>query len=36
MTDLERLGLALVGFAVGVIAGGMLIGPMGRIKRSDE
>jgi len=26
MTDLERLGLALVGFAVAVIASGVLLG----------
>lgn len=26
MTDLERLGLALVGFAAAVVAGGVLLG----------
>jgi hypothetical protein len=29
MTDLERLGLALVGFAVAVVAGGLLLGLVG-------
>lgn len=29
MTDLERLGLALVGFAVAVIVGGVLLGGIG-------
>ena len=29
MTDLERLGLALVGFAVAVIAAGVLLGLIG-------
>ena len=34
MTDLVRLGLALVGFAAAVIAVGMLLGLIGaRIKR---
>ena len=34
MTDLERLGLALVGFAVAVIGGGVLLGLVGAwIKR---
>lgn len=29
MTDLERLGLALVGFAVAVVAAGVLLGLIG-------
>ncbi len=29
MTDLERLGLALVGFAVAVVGGGVLLGLIG-------
>ena len=29
MTDLERLGLALVGFAIVVIVGGILLGLIG-------
>ena len=29
MTDLERLGLALVGIAVAVVAGGILLGLIG-------
>lgn len=29
MTDLERLGLSLVGFAVAVIVGGVLLGLIG-------
>lgn len=29
MTDLERLGLGLVGFAVAVCAGGVLLGLVG-------
>jgi hypothetical protein len=29
MTDLERLGLALVGFALAVIVGGVLLGLIG-------
>jgi len=34
MTDLERLGLALVGFAVAVVVAGVLLGLIGaRIKR---
>jgi hypothetical protein len=34
MTDLERLGLVLVGFAVAVVAAGILLGLIGAwIKR---
>jgi hypothetical protein len=29
MTDLERLGLALVGFAIVVVVGGVLLGVVG-------
>jgi len=29
MTDLERLGLALVGFALAVVVGGVLLGLIG-------
>jgi len=29
MTDLERLGLGLVGFAVAVVGGGVLLGLIG-------
>ncbi len=29
MTDLERLGLALVGFALAVVVGGVLLGLSG-------
>jgi hypothetical protein len=29
MTDLERLGLALVGFAIVVVVGGVLLGLVG-------
>lgn len=29
MTDLERLGLGLVGFAVAVVGGGILLGLVG-------
>jgi hypothetical protein len=29
MTDLERLGLALVGFALAVVVGGILLGLIG-------
>lgn len=29
MTDLERLGLALVGFAMAVVGGGVLLGLIG-------
>jgi hypothetical protein len=29
MTDLERLGLGLIGFAVAVVAGGVLLGLIG-------
>jgi hypothetical protein len=29
MTDLERLGLALVGFAVAIVAAGVLLGLIG-------
>jgi len=29
MTDLERLGLALVGFALAVVVGGVLLGLVG-------
>jgi hypothetical protein len=29
MTDLERLGLALVGFALAVVAAGILLGLIG-------
>jgi len=29
MTDLERLGLALVGFALAVVAGGVVLGLIG-------
>jgi hypothetical protein len=29
MTDLERLGLALVGFAVAVVVSGVLVGLIG-------
>jgi hypothetical protein len=29
MTDLERLGLALVGFALAVVAAGILLGLLG-------
>lgn len=30
MTDLERLGLALVGFALAVVIGGVLLGLIAR------
>jgi len=34
MTDLERLGLAMIGFAVAIIVGGVLLGLIGAaIKR---
>ena len=34
MTDLERLGLAIIGFAVAIIVGGVLLGLIGAaIKR---
>ena len=34
MTDLERLGVALIGFAVAVVVGGVLLGLIGAaIKR---
>ena len=38
MTDLERLGLGLIGFAVAVVAGGVLLGLIGAWinKRRDE
>jgi len=37
LTDLERLGLALVGFAVAVIASGVLLGLIGAgIKRGTR
>jgi hypothetical protein len=29
MTDLDRLGLALIGFAVAVVVGGVLLGLIG-------
>ena len=29
MTDLDRLGLALVGFALAVVVGGLLLGLIG-------
>ena len=29
MTDLERLGLGLIGFAVAVVGGGVLLGLVG-------
>ena len=31
MTDLDRLGLALVGFAMAVVVGGVLLGFIGRL-----
>ena len=34
MTDLERLGLAMIGFAIAIIVGGVLLGLIGAaIKR---
>jgi len=37
MTDLERLGLALVGFAVAAVAAGVLLGLIGAwIKRGKR
>jgi hypothetical protein len=35
MTDLERLGLALVGFAVAVVVAGVLLGLSGPGSRRD-
>jgi len=29
MTDLERLGLAMIGFAIAIIVGGVLLGLIG-------
>jgi len=35
MTDLERLGLAMIGFAIAIIVGGVLLGLIGAaIKRA--
>jgi len=36
MTDLDRLGLALVGFAVAVIVGGVLLGLIGRLIKGGK
>jgi len=36
MTDLERLGLALVGFMVAVIAAGILLGLIGAWIKRDR
>ncbi len=36
MTDLDRLGLALVGFALAVVVGGVLLGLIGAwIKKAE-
>ena len=36
MTDLDRLGLALVGFAVSVVVGGVLLGLIGRLVKGGK
>ncbi len=36
MTDLDLLGLGLVGFAVAVIVGGVLLGLIGRLIKSGR
>ena len=36
MTDLDRLGLALVGFAVSVVVGGVLLGLIGRLIKGGK
>jgi len=36
MTDLDRLGLALVGFMVAVIVAGVLLGLIGRFIRGGQ
>jgi len=36
MTDLDRLGLALVGFMVAVIVAGVLLGLIGRLIRGGQ
>ena len=34
MTDLERLGLAMIGFAIAIIVGGVLLGLIGATLRA--
>jgi hypothetical protein len=36
MTDLDRLGLALVGFALAVVVGGTLLGLIGGLMKGGK
>ena len=36
MTDLDRLGLALFGFAVSVVVGGVILGLIGRLIKGGK
>jgi hypothetical protein len=36
VTDLDRLGLALIGFAVAIVVGGMLLGLIGRLIKGGK